>query len=128
MVFVFVLWHCCAPLRHCDSATFRRCSCPVLGKNAILGGRCKPREQLHYLFFPYSPVGSPACYLFLRYDIVVHPYGTAAVLHFDAAVALYCGKALFWVDAVSQGNNCITCSSRAVLLGHLLAVCFCAMI
>ena len=101
---------------------------PVLGKNTILGGRCKPREQLHYLFFPCSPVGSPSCYLFLRYDIVAHPYSTAAVLHFDAAVALYCGKALFWADVVSQGNNCITCSFHVVLLGHLPVVCFCTMI
>ena len=86
------------------------------------------REQLHYLFFPCSPVGSPSCYLFLCYDIVAHPYGTAAVLHFDAAVAPYCGKAPFWADAVSQGNNCITCSFHAILLGRLHGVCFYAMI
>ena len=105
MVFVSMLWHCCAPLRHCNNATFRRCSCPVLGKNAILGGRCKPREQLHYLFFPCYPVGSPSCCLFLRYDIVAHPCGTAAVLRFDAAVAPYCGKELFWAHTASCTNK-----------------------
>ena len=80
------------------------------------------------LVLSVQSVGSPSYCLFLRYDIVAHPYGTAAVLHFDVAVAPYYGKALFWADAVTQGNNCITCSFRAVLLGHLPPVCFCTMI
>ena len=72
-------------------------------------------------------VGSPSWCLFLRHDIATHPYATAIVLRFDAAVAPYWGKTIFWADAVSQGNNCITCSFRAILLGRLRVVCFCAM-
>ena len=106
-------------MRHCGSATFRCCICPVLQKSAILGARCKPWQQLHYLFLPCSLVGSPSWCLFLHYDIVAHPCTTATVLRFDAAVGLYCGKALFWVHTASQGNNCITCSFRAVLLDRL---------
>ena len=89
------------------------------GKSVILVGRYKPGEQLHYLFFPCYPVGSPSCCLFLRYDMVVHPCGTAAVLRFDAAVAPYCGKALFWAHAESHGNNYITYSFHAILLDRL---------
>ena len=100
---------------------------PYWGKTLFWVDAASQRQQLHYLFFLYSPVGSPSCYLFLRYDIVAHPYSTAAVLHFNTVVAPYCEKALFWADAVSQGNNCITCSSHAVLLGRLHAVCFCTM-
>ena len=85
------------------------------------------REQLHYLFFPCSPVGSPSWCLFLWHDIVVHPYATATMLCFDAAVALYCEKALFWAHATSHGNNCIICSFHAVLLGRFHGVCFCGM-
>ena len=77
--------------------------------------------------FSCSPVGSPSWCLFLRYDIAAHPYATAIVLRVDTAVAPYCGKALFWAYATSQGNNCITCSFHAVLLGRLHSVCFCAM-
>ena len=100
---------------------------PYYGKSTILGRRCKPGEQLHYLFLPCSPVGSPSWCLFLCYDIAVHPYATATVLRFDAAVAPYCGKVVFWAHAASHGNNCITCSFHAVLLGRLHGVCFCAM-
>ena len=117
-------------LRHCDSATFQRCSCPVLRKSAILGTRCKPGEQLHYLFFPCSPVGSPSWCLFL-YDIVAHLYTTdSATFRRCSCPVLATGKAailqkrLFWAHAASQGNNCITCSFRAVLLGRLHGVCF----
>ena len=85
------------------------------------------REQLHYLFFPCNPVGSPSWCLSLRHDIAVHPYATMIVLRFDAVVAPYCGKGVFWAHAASHGNNCITCSFRAVLLGRLHGVCFCAM-
>ena len=72
-------------------------------------------------------VGSPSWGLFLTHDIAAHPYATATVLRFDAAVGPYCGKVVFWAHAASQGNNCITCSFRAVLLGRLHGVCFCAM-
>ena len=81
-----------------------------------------------FLVLSVQSVGSPSWCLFLRYDIAAHPYATATVLSFDAAVAPYWGKALFWADAISQGNNCITCSFHAILLGHLPAVCFYAMI
>ena len=72
-------------------------------------------------------VGSPSWCSFLRHDIVAHPYTTATVLRFDAAVAPHYEKVLFWVHAASQGNNCITCSFRAVLLGRLHGVCFCGL-
>ena len=85
------------------------------------------REQLHYLFFLCSPIGWPSWCLFLHYDIAVQPYATMTVLCFDAAVAPYCGKLVFWVHAASHGDNCITCSFCAVLLGRLHGVCFCAM-
>ena len=85
------------------------------------------REQLHYLLFLCSPIGSPSWCLFLRYDIDAHPDATTIMLRLDAAVALYYGKVLFWVHAASHVNNCITCSFRAVLLGRLHDVCFCAM-
>ena len=85
------------------------------------------REQLQYLFLPCSPVGSPSWCLFLRHDIAAHPYATATVLRFDAAVAPYCGKALFWPHSASQGNNYSTCSFRAALLVRLHGVCFCGM-
>ena len=85
------------------------------------------REQLQYLFLPCSLVGSPSWCLPLWHDIVAHPYATATVLRFDAAITPYCGKALFWAHAASQVNNCITCSFRAVLLGRLHGVCFCAI-
>ena len=85
------------------------------------------REQMHYLFFLCSPIGSPSWCLFPWHDIAAHPYATATVLRFDAAVGPYYGKALFWVHATSQGNNCITCSFHAVLLGRLHGVCFCGM-
>ena len=127
MVLVFALCHCCAPLRHCDSAMFGHCSCPVLRKSAILGACYKPWEQLHYLFLPCSLVGSPSWCLFLHYDIAAHPYATATVLCLDAAVAPYCGKVVFWAHAASHGNNCITCSFCAVLLGRLHGACFCGV-
>ena len=84
-------------------------------------------EQLHNLFFSCSPIGSPSWCLFLRYDIAAHPYATTTVLRLDAAVAPYYKKVVFWVHAASQGNNCITCSFRAVLLGRLHGASFCAM-
>ena len=46
------------------------------------------------------------------------------MLRLDATVAPYYGKALFWVHAASHGNNCITCSFHAVLLGRLHGACF----
>ena len=82
------------------------------------------REELHYLFFPCNPVGSPSWCLFLWRDISAHPYATTTVLGFDTAVALYYKKVLFWAHAASHGNNCITCSFCAVLLGSLHGVCF----
>ena len=79
------------------------------------------------LVLSVQSVGSPSWCLFLRHEIVAHPYATATVLRFDAAVAPYWGKMIFWAHAASQGNNCITCSFRAVLLGPLHGVCFCVM-
>ena len=105
MVFVFALWHWCAPWRYSDSAKLRRCSCPILRKSTILGACCKPWEPLHYLFFPCSLVGSPSWCLFLRYDIDAHPDATATVLRLDAASPPYCGKALFWAHTTSRRNK-----------------------
>ena len=87
------------------SATFRRYSCPVLWKSAILGARCKPWEQLRYLFLPCSPVGSPSWCLFLLSDIDAHPYATTTVLRLTAASPPYCGKALFWAHTASRTNK-----------------------
>ena len=77
----------------------------VVQKSAILGVRCKPWEQVHYLFFPCSPIGSPSWCLFLRYDIDAHPNTTVTVLGLDAADASYCKKVLFWVHAASRMNK-----------------------
>ena len=112
------------PPRQCYILTLQL---PHTAESAILGGRCKLGEQLHYLFLPCSPVGSPSWCLFLCYDIAAHPYATTTVLCFNAAVAPYCRKVAFWAHAASHGNNCITCSFRAILLGRLHGVCFCAM-
>ena len=79
------------------------------------------------LVLSMQSVGSPSWCLFLWHDIAAHPYATVIVLRFDTTVAPYCGKALFWVHAASHGNNCITCSFRAILLGRLHGVCFCGM-
>ena len=116
VVLVSVAWHCCAPLRHGDSATFRCCSCPVLWKSAILGARCKPWEQLHYLFLPCSPVGSPSWCLFLWHDIAMDPYATTTVLRLNAASPPYCGKVLFWAHTTSRTNK------WNVYVSHWLAV------
>ena len=127
MVFVSMLWHWCTPWRNCNSARLGRCRSPILWKSAILSRRCKPWGQLHYLFFPYSPVGSPSWSLFLRYDIDVHPEATTTMLCLNAASPLYYRKVLFWAHAPSHGNNCITCSFHAILSGHLHGLCFYAM-
>ena len=84
---------------------FRRCSCPLLRKSTILGSCCKPWEQLHYLFFPCSPIGSPSWCLSLRYVIAAHPYTTATVLRMSAASPPYYGKVLFWAHTASRRNK-----------------------
>ena len=81
-----------------------------------MGARCKPWEQLHYLFFPCNLVGSPSSSLFLCYDIDACPDATTTVLGLDAADPPYYRKALFWVHAASRRNK------SNVYVSHWLAV------
>ena len=129
MFFVSTLWHLCTPWRHRDSARFGRYSFPVLQKSAILDARCKPWEQLHYLFFPCNLVGSPSWSLFLYYDNDVRPDSTAIVLGFDTASPLCYGKALFWVHATSRRDKSNVYVSRwLTVLSSWPFLCFCDII
>ena len=65
------------------------------------------REQLHYLFFPCSPIGSPSWCLFLHYDTAVHPYATTTVLRFDAAVAHTTEKRYFGRMLQAKGTTAL---------------------
>ena len=95
MVFVSALWHRRTPWRHCDSAGFGRCRSPVLQKSDILGARYKPWEQLHYLLFLCSAIGSPSWSLFLGYDIDTCPNATT-----NSAGFRCCRSPILWKSTI----------------------------
>ena len=131
--FVYVLLHVRRLGKQCDGLVLQVKLKRWKYSNLLpRGGSCafhmlRPKGTTAVLVPSVQPCWSPSWCLFLRHDIAAHPYATATVLRFDAAVAPYCGKALFWPHSASQGNNCSTCFFRAALLGRLHGVCFCGM-
>ena len=65
-------------------------------------------------------------FVFCGYDIAVHPYSTVTVLPFRCCSCPVLQKSgILGAQLQAMGNNCITCSFHAALLGRLHGACFC---